>query len=293
VLLAVPNFSEGRDEAKVAAISAAFATGAAVLDSHSDPIHNRSVLTMEAPAGSLAGALVAGARACVEAIDMTAHEGAHPCVGALDVCPVVWLREADRDPARHEALEAARMIAGESGVPVFLYGELASDPRRAERSFFRQGGLLELRRRVTSGELAPDFGPAEPHPTAGATLVTARPPLVAFNITLEGADRDIGREVAAGLREAGGGPPGVRAIAIDLGDGTLQISTNVHNPVAVPLAEIVEQVRGLAGRRGARPASAELIGLAPEAALAGYPDDVPLQGFDPARHVIERRIRLD
>src|SRR5436190_1484018 len=109
-MLAVPNFSEGRDRAAIARISAAFATGAALLDTHSDKIHNRSVLTLGGPAGSLAAALANGARACAEGIDMGRHDGAHPAIGALDVCPVVWLHPGERDAVREEALEAARRI---------------------------------------------------------------------------------------------------------------------------------------------------------------------------------------
>lgn len=292
MLLAVPNFSEGRDASRIEAISTAFATGAALLDTHSDPVHNRTVVTLSGPTGSLANALTRGARACVEAIDMSHHDGAHPCIGALDVCPVVWLRDEDRELARTEAVDAARRIAAESRVPVFLYGELASRPAYRERAFFREGGQIVLGQRIASGELRPDFGPRELHPSAGATLVTARPPLAAFNVELEGTGIEETREIAARLREAGGGPPGVRAIAIDLGNGRTQISTNVHDPVAVPLAAVVERVRELAAARGGRPAAAEVVGMVPEAALEGFPADVSLVGFDPAQHVIERRVRL-
>ncbi len=292
MLLAVPNFSEGRDGARIEAISTAFATGAALLDTHSDPVHNRTVLTLSGPPDSLAGALANGARACAEAIDMRRHEGAHPFIGALDVCPVVWLSEEDREVARAEALAAARAIAAEAGVPVFLYGELASHLARRERAFFRAGGLVELQRRLESGELRPDFGPAKLHPSAGATLVTARPPLAAFNVELEGAGIEATREIAHRLRESGGGLAGVRALGIDLGGGRTQVSTNVHDPVGVPLAQVIERVRELAVSRGARPVAAEVVGLVPEASLDGLPDDVPLAGFDPAKHVIERRLRL-
>jgi glutamate formiminotransferase len=294
VLLAVPNFSEGRDRARIESISAAFATGAALLDTHSDHVHNRTVLTLSGPEDSLEAALVRGARACAEEIDMRRHEGAHPCIGALDVCPVVWLDEADREAAHQEALSAARGIAAEAGVPVFLYGELASHLSRRERAFFRTGGIVELRRRVEVGELRPDFGPPRLHPTAGATLVTARPPLVAFNIELEGADLAEAREIATHLRESGGrhGLPGVRAIGIDLGTGRVQVSTNVHDPIAVPLGEVARRISELAAPYGARVASAEIVGLAPQAALAGWPEDVPLGDFDPAKHVIERRVNV-
>jgi glutamate formiminotransferase len=292
VLLAVPNFSEGRDGRLIEAISTAFATGAALLDTHSDNVHNRSVVTLSAPAGSLVTALLNGAVACVNDIDMTKQDGAHPCIGALDVCPVVWLREDDREAAHEEALAAARRIGDEAGVPVFLYGELAPQPSHRERAFFRAGGLIELRRRVGGGELRPDFGPADLHPTAGATLVTARPPLAAFNVELAEAEIDVGRAVAARLRESGGGLDGVRAIGIDLDDGRSQVSTNVHDPAAVPLAAVVERIRELAEPHGAQVAGAEIIGLVPQQALEGWPEDVPLAGFDPAKHVIENRVRI-
>ena len=186
---------------------------------------------------------------------------------------------------------------GGLGVPVFLYGELARDPGRAERAYFRNGGLAELWLRMEAGELRPDFGPELPHRRGGATLVTARPPLAAFNVELDSGDLEVARSVAAGLREAGGGLPGVRAIGLLLSSGRGQVSTNVHDPRAVPLGAVVERVRELAAPLGARPLEAELVGLVPAAALAGYPADVPLRGFDPERHLIERRLvgrdRLD
>ncbi len=285
--LAVPNFSEGRDADAVAAISAAFGR-AELLDRHTDEIHNRTVLTLAAPGDALLGALVAGAGACIERIDMRAHSGAHPCVGALDVCPIAYPSVAERSTARELALEVARGIAA-LGVPVFLYGELATAPDRAERSHFRRGGLAELAERMRAGELAPDFGPAEPNPSAGATLVTARPPLAAFNLELDTPDVEIARAIAARLRESGGGIAGVRAVGIDLGDRA-QVSTNIHDPGAVPLAAVIEAVRELAAEHGARPVAGEVVGLVPEAALGDLPADVPLVGFDPGVHVLERRL---
>jgi len=288
-LLAVPNVSEGSDGERLARLERAFSGGAALLDRHSDADHGRSVFTLAAASGPLAEALGAGAAETIAAIDMDAYRGAHPAIGALDVCPVVWFDPADREAARAEAVAAATRI-GELGVPVFLYGELARDPGRAERAYFRNGGLAELWLRMESGELRPDFGPDEPHRTAGATLVTARPPLAAFNVELDTGDVEIARAVAAGLREAGGGLAGVRAIGLLLSSGRAQVSTNVHDPLAVPLGEVVERVRELAVPLGARPLEAELVGLIPQAALAGYPADVPMRGFDPQQHVIEARL---
>ena len=143
---------------------------------------------------------------------------------------------------------------------------------------------------MEAGELRPDRGPDRPHRTAGATLLTARPPLAAFNVELDSGDVEVARAVAAGLRESGGGPRGVRAIGLPLSSGRAQVSTNVHDPLEVPLAIVVERVRTLAAPLGARPVEAELIGLIPEGALADYPEDVPIRGFDPDRHVIERRL---
>ena len=285
-LLAVPNFSEGTDTETIDAVVAAFASGGEVLDAHSDPIHNRTVVTLAAADPS--PALAAGAAACVERIDVATQEGAHPRVGALDVCPVVFASEADREAARTAARTVATSIAA-LGVPVFFYGDLATANERRERAFFRRGGPSELARRLRDGELAPDLGPARAHETAGATLVTARSPLAAFNVLLDTAELEIAVGIAAELRESGGGLPGVRAMAVDLA-GRAQVSTNVHDPIAVPLGEVIERVRELAARHGVRLAEAELVGLVPEAALVGLPDDVPITGFDPERDVIERRI---
>ncbi|HKA67244.1 MAG TPA: hypothetical protein VKG03_05000 [Solirubrobacterales bacterium] len=288
-LLAVPNVSEGRDAGLLANLEAAFGRGVSLLDSHSDADHDRTVFTLAGQPGPLMEALVAGAEEALETIDMAGYRGVHPAVGALDVCPLVWLDSTDRDAARTEAVAAAAQIGG-LGVPVFLYGELAREPGRAERAYFRNGGLAELWLRMEAGELRPDFGPDLPHRRAGATLVTARPPLAALNVELDSGDLEVARSIAAGLRESGGGLPGVRAIGLLLSSGRGQVSTNVHDPLAVPLGAVIDRVRELASPLGARPLEAELVGLVPAAALAGYPADVPMRGFDPERHLIERRL---
>jgi glutamate formiminotransferase len=288
-LLAVPNVSEGREGATIDALAAAFSRGATLLDRHSDADHGRTVFTLAGGPGPLRESLTAGAAEAIESIDMGRYAGLHPAVGALDVCPLVWLDHADRDAARTEAIEVATQIGG-LGIPVFLYGELATMPGRAERAYFRNGGLAELWQRMEAGALSPDFGPSLPHRTAGATLVTARPPLAAFNVELDRGGIEAARTIAAELRESGGGLPGVRAIGLELPGGPAQVSTNVHDPLEVPLATVVERVRKLAQPLGSRPVAAELIGLIPEAALRGYPEDVPIRGFDPVRHTIERRL---
>lgn len=287
MLLSVPNYSEGRNERVVDALEATLGSHARVLNVHFDGEHHRCVFTLAGNGEQLLAASVDGARHAIELIDMRDHQGLHPHVGALDVCPIVWVREADRDAALAAARRVGEGIA-ELGVPVFLYGDLASDEDRRERAFFRRGGPAELARRMKSGELKPDLGPAEPHQSAGATLVTARRPLVAYNIELDTPNPEIAREVASELREAGGGLPGVRALGLPREGERSQVSINVHDADAVPLARIAAEVRRLAAEHGARPVEAELVGLAPQAALEGYPDDLPIRGFDPSQHVIER-----
>ncbi|HEU0024812.1 MAG TPA: hypothetical protein VFQ12_09290, partial [Thermoleophilaceae bacterium] len=179
------------------------------------------------------------------------------------------------------------LIGDELDLPVFLYGDLATRPEHAERAHLRQGGPAGLAERMAAGELVPDYGPSAPHPTAGAVLVTARPPLIAFNLDLDTDDVELARRIAASLRESGGGPEGVRALGLYLPDrGRAQVSTNVHDHRSAPLRDIVARVR-----EQAPVAEAELVGLAPRAALEGFPDDVPLRGFSPERHVIEEALQ--
>ncbi|HMJ03623.1 MAG TPA: hypothetical protein VK506_11805 [Conexibacter sp.] len=286
MLLAVPNFSEGRDDAAIDAIGHALTAGGDVhlLAVHRDPDHNRSVFTLAGEPGALAPALAAGAEVALARIDLRAHEGVHPHVGALDVAPVVHRHDTDRGAACAEALVTADLLA-RLGLPVFLYGALAQGRTRAE---LRRGGPEALARRVASGELRPDFGPPAPHPSAGATLVAARPPLVAFNVTLRPpATLETAREIAARIREGGvDGLPGLRAIGLLLErQQEVQISMNVERPAATPLRDVVAAIA-----RHAEPATAELVGLAPEAAFEDFPPRLPIPGFDPDAHLIERAL---
>jgi glutamate formiminotransferase/glutamate formiminotransferase/formiminotetrahydrofolate cyclodeaminase len=282
LLLAVPNVSEGRDTAVLEALAEAFGP-ARLLDLHSDSDHGRAVFTLAGSQGDLAEALLSGARAVIEEVDLREHRGLHPHVGALDVMPVVYLDEARRGPACAAALTAAALVGEELELPVFLYGELATRPEHRERAFFRQGGPEELARRMKAGELVPDHGPPHPHPSAGAVLAAARPPLIAFNLELAGGDLELARQIAFEIREGNGGLPGVRAIGLYLPERErAQISTNVHDHRRVPLRALVEEVQ-----QRADVAEAELVGLAPRAALEGFPEDVPLRGFDPELHILE------
>ncbi len=307
-LLAVPNVSEGRDAETIAAIAAAFANGAEqngapegvrLLDVHSDADHNRSVFTLAGPPRALADALLCGARAAVERIDVMGpagsgaeHAGMHPHVGAMDVVPIVYLHEDQRGAACAQALVVGDRIAEELGVPVFVYGELSgTEPAGGRtRAELRRGGVAGLAARMAAGDarMTPDFGPARMHPRAGATLVAARPPLVAFNLQLSPpASVDDARAIAALIRDGGQeGLPGLRALGLALSGGIVQLSMNVERPLELPLARIVGAVRA-----HTEVASAELVGLAPASAFNDFPVDIPIPGFDPERQLIENALR--
>lgn len=277
-LLAIPNFSDGRDARTIAAIAAALTDahpGIKLLDTHSDPDHNRTVYTLAGPQGALQNALVNGARAAAAHIDMRAHTGAHPCVGALDVAPIVYLDPTERGAAAAEALATADRLGEELGIPVFLYGELTQSTRT--RADIRRGGPQTLQNRVAIGEIKPDFGPREQiHPRAGATLAAARRPLIAFNVELAPpATLETAKEIAALIRESG--PEGletVRAIGLTLPhlQGRPQVSTNVEDHTRTGLAQLVAAIA-----RHATPLEAELVGLAPKKAFDGFPDDLPVR----------------
>jgi glutamate formiminotransferase / 5-formyltetrahydrofolate cyclo-ligase len=269
VLLAVPNVSEGRDPAALEAIGAAFGPG--MIHASSDPDHHRAVFTVRGGQGELARRVLDGAREAVARIDLKRHEGAHPRVGAVDVAPIVYLRPEDRGAAVAEALVLAELLGTDLGVPVFLYGALADGRTRAD---LRRGGPEQLQRRIDRGELAPHAGPRRLHPTAGATLVAARPPLAAFNVEVD-APVALAKEIAARIREGGAeGLRGVRALGLELARAhTVQVSTNIEDLEATTPTDVVEGVR-----RHARVTGAELIAPAPARAFASFPPDVALRG---------------
>ena len=281
----VPNFSEGRDPATIEAIGAALGKHARLLDVHTDADHNRSVFTTVGDEAALVEALVAAVECARERIDLRRHDGAHPRVGAADVVPLVPISPEDMDRARAASVEAAGRI-GELGLPVFLYGGPGRGP-----AFFRRGGPAELQRRVDAGELAPDFGPSRLDPGAGAVLVGARRPLIAFNVNLASDDVEVARAIAAVVRETGGGFPGVRALGLDLPRaGVVQVSMNVEDWEAAALHDIVAQIVEEAAARGVDVIGSELVGLMPAgAAAAAAGAMLRIDGFDASR-VLELRL---
>jgi glutamate formiminotransferase len=287
-LESVPNFSEGRDEATIDAIAAALGGRARLLDVHADADHNRSVFTLVGSEDELAEALLAGVAVAIERIDLREHTGAHPRIGAADVVPLIPIVPEDFARAQAAAQTIGARIATELGLPVFVY----APPERGP-AFYRRGGAAELQRRLDEGELTPSFGPTALHPRAGGVILGARRPLIAFNVNLR-ATLVVAKEIAAVVREKGGGFPGVRALGLELPRaGTVQVSMNVEDWEAAALHEIVARIDAEASARGGSVLGAELVGLMPAGAAAAAAGAVlRTEGFD-SSHVLELRLLDD
>ena len=266
ILVCPANVSEGRRRDAVSKIAAAAARpGAPLVDVHSDPDHNRSVLTFLAPPDRLVETMVAAAAAAAAMIDLRGHEGVHPRLGAMDVVPFVPLGTAGMPSAIAAARECARRIWEEAGLPCFLYEKatLGEGPPRS---------LPEVRRRAFR-ELGPDFGGAHPHPTAGSVAVGAREILVAYNVDLATEDVAVAHRIARAIRERDGGLPHVRALGLSLPSRhATQVSTNLTRPTITPIGVVFEAVAKLATAEGVRVTGSEIVGLTPRAALPPSPE---------------------
>lgn len=262
VLLAVPNFSEGRSREVIDQIvSAASDSAARVLDVHSDPDHNRTVLTAAGPSPGLVDAMVAATSKAAQLIDLNAHEGVHPRTGAMDVVPFVPILGSAMKHAVAAAADCAERIAGELGVPCFLYAESARSAERRD---------LPRIRRAAFREWEPDLGGPRPHPTAGGTVVGARGLLVAFNVNLASQDLNVADRIARAVRSTGAGPPGLRAMGVALKTkGIVQVSMNLIRPLITTIADAFDAVARAARMQGVAIVESELVGLAPRAAFAG------------------------
>ncbi|MBV9173438.1 MAG: glutamate formimidoyltransferase, partial [Chloroflexi bacterium] len=262
----VPNFSEGKRPEVMDAIQAAAASvhGALVLDRHADAVHNRMVLTIAGRLGPVAEAAFRTAARAAELIDMQTHSGVHPRIGATDVVPLVPLGTTSMRLCVEAAVRLARRIAVELDLPVYLYAEAASRADRRRLPALRRGEYEYLRDHLANDPtLAPDFGPARVG-RAGATAVGARPPLIAYNVTLATDDLTVAELIARTIRESSGGLPGVQARGFRTADpDVVQVSMNLLDTRLTGMALVFERIREEASQRGVRVLESELVGLAP------------------------------
>ena len=266
----VPNFSEGRDPEKVGAIVEAIrSAGAAVLGQTSDPDHNRSVVTFAGHPDAVAEAAFRGVARAVDLIDLRTHHGVHPRLGAADVVPFVPVREASMQDCIRVAERIGERVWRELGVPVYLYEAAARRPDRVRLEDVRRGQFEGVREEVrTNPARVPDFGGAELHPTAGASIVGARNFLVAFNVNLATSDVSIARQIARSVRASSGGLPHVKAMGVLLASrGLAQVSMNLTDFETTPLHRVYTAVAQEAARLGVGIAGSEIIGLVPRRAL--------------------------
>lgn len=275
---AVPNFSEGRDAAKISRIVDAVGgvPGIRVLGVHSDPDHNRSVLTFAGEEEAVLSGAVALARSCAAELDLTSQAGEHPRMGVLDVLPFVPLAGATMEDAAGLARRAGEVL-GSLGYVVFLYGAAASAPHRRDLPDIRRGGYEGVAERLSDPRWRPDYGPRMLDPGRGAVAVGARPFLVAFNAFLDTDDVEVARTIARRIRESGGGLPALKALGL-LVDGRAQVSMNLTDLSLTPIHLALEAVRSAASDLGASVESTELVGLAPLPAI-----------LDAARHYLGLR----
>ena len=290
----VPNVSEGRRsdiiESMVDAVSGV--RGVRLLDRSSDPAHNRSVLTMAGDPAAVKSAVLALFEVAVPSIDLRSHRGEHPRLGAVDVVPFVPIAGVTMAECVVLARETASEIAARFGVPVFLYEGAATTPARTNLEDIRRGEFEGLAEKMASPEWAPDFGPPRPHPTAGATVVGARMPLIAYNINLATDRLEVAKQIAAAIRHSSGGFRYVKAIGIALeARGIVQVSINLTNYEKTPIFRVFEAVTREAARHGVRVLESEIVGLVPAAALVGAAEYfLQLQRFT-ADQVLETRLR--
>ncbi len=290
LVLVVPNFSEGRRTEVMDAIVEAMTSspGVTLLNRQSDPDHNRLDTTLIGSPGAVRAAAVAGARKAVELIDMEQHRGSHPRMGSVDVIPFIPVRGVTMDDCVVLAREVGRELADTLAIPVYLYERAATKPERASLADIRRGEYEGLKADVAAGRRLPDLGPHRLG-RAGATAVGARPPLVAFNVYLNGRDERAAKDVAKRVRERSGGLVHVRAIGFAVPErGCVQVSMNLVDPMVTPPYRALELVRLEAARYGMHVIDTEIVGLIPQRALAeSAAHYLQLRGFDPDEQVIE------
>lgn len=285
----VPNISEGADDATLDALASALGghAGAWLLDRTADVDHDRSVYTLAGYPGRVMGAMESAVEVALERIDMRQHHGRHPRIGAVDVIPFIPLGDTTMEQCVAGARDFAERLADRFDLPVYLYGEAALRPERRILAHVRRPGFEGLAQAMARPGGDPDCGPAQPHPSAGATVVGARPFLIAWNIQLSTTDVAVARRIAGRIRERDGGLPAVQALGIDLASqGCSQLSMNILDHEQTPIWRVWEEAERLAAEEGVSLLDSELIGLAPARALVDVADHIGSASF----HTAEQRL---
>src|SRR5436190_4059468 len=289
----VPNVSEGRRPDVIAAMVEAIGRvpGVRLLDHSSDPAHNRSVFTLVGDSTGVEQAVLALFERAVASIDLRSHRGEHPRLGAVDVVPFIPIEGATMADCVALAKRVGAAVAERCSVPVYLYEEASEHPTRRNLEDIRRGEFEGLAAKMASEGWAPDFGGPSPHPTAGATVVGARMPLIAYNINLATDRLDVAKKIAAAIRFSSGGFRYVKAMGIALHDrGIVQVSMNLTNYEKTPVFRVFEVVRREAARYGVEVLESEIVGLVPSAALTDAAEHyLQLAGFS-RKQVLENRL---
>ena len=290
----VPNFSEGRNPAVMKALLAAVTSVPRVWLLHhtADPDHHRSVLTFAGPPDAVGEAALRAITAATELIDLRRHDGVHPRIGATDVVPFVPIHDDGMDECIRMARWVGQEVGTRLGIPVFLYEDAASNPARRQLESVRLGGAHGLASRMESDPVwLPDFGPPHLHQTAGAIVIGARRPLIAFNVDLKTNDLSIAKRIANSIRQSSGGLPCLKAIGVELASrGIVQVAMNLTDYRVTPMHRALQAVQAEAVKLGVEVAGSELIGLAPQAALdQAAVAALQLERLDPGQ-VLEARI---
>ena len=269
VIECIPNISEGRRSDVLDACAAAVrATGVHLLDVKPDTAHNRTVYTFAGEPALVKAAALALFAEALRAIDLRHHTGEHPRIGAVDVVPFVPIEGVTMADCVALATDVAADVAKHYNLPVFLYEEAASSPARRNLEDIRRGEFEGLAAKMQQPEWHPDFGPSEPHPSAGASVIGARMALIAYNINLATNRLDVAKKVAAAIRQSSGGLRFVKAMGVDLADrGIVQVSMNLTNYERTPVFRVFELVKREAARYGVSVLESEIVGLIPSAAL--------------------------
>jgi glutamate formiminotransferase len=296
VIECVPNVSEGRRPEVVAALADAVRAveGVRLLDYSSDPSHNRSVFTLAGDGAGVEQAVLALVERAAADIDLRTHRGEHPRMGAVDVVPFVPIQGVTMAECVALARKVGAGIAERFNIPVYLYEEASNNPLRKNLEDIRRGEFEGLAAKMATEGWTPDFGPATPHPSAGATVVGARMPLIAYNINLATDRLDVAKKIAAAIRHSSGGYRFVKAMGIPLEDrGIVQVSMNLTNYEKTPIFRVFETVKREAARYGVTILDSEIVGLVPSAALnAAAEFYLQVAGFT-ADQVLENKLRSE